>query len=555
MESQRNIILIGLVFVTFLLWQQWQITHRAPVDSSQPTEIVPEKDSFIPQSTTLATPESVLTQSAAEHEAGNIVVVSSDVLRLKINTLGGDIIEAQLLAYDESLDDPRQPFTLLDSRPQHLYVAQSGLIGANGPDANKDGRPVYTTLQTEYHLSDAQTSLAVPLTFRDANGLEVTKTFTLKRGQYDVDVCYDLRNQTSKPAYVQMYGQLKQQVESDASSALFVASAFRGGVYSNKDNHYKKVSFSDMGDSNLNKASQGGWIGMIQHYFASVWIPASDAGENQFYSRLVHQGESGIMGFKSPLVTIPTGEEAQINAMLWVGPKLQDQMAQVAPYLNLTVDYGWLWFIAQPLHWLLEVLHHFVFNWGIAIILLTFVVRMVMYPLTKAQYTSMAKMRLLQPKLMSLKDRYGDDRQRMSQAMMELYKKEKVNPLGGCFPILLQMPIFIALYWTLLESVELRHAPFMLWINDLSMKDPFFTLPVLTGVSMYFIQKMSPTTVTDPVQQKVMQMMPVIFTVFFLWCPAGLTLYWLVNNILTIVQQMVIFKQLEKKGLHTRQAS
>ncbi|MGO3228900.1 MAG: membrane protein insertase YidC, partial [Oceanisphaera sp.] len=299
----------------------------------------------------------------------------------------------------------------------------------------------------------------------------------------------------------------------------------------------------------LNQSTEAGWVAMLQHYFVSAWI-APKQEQNQLYSSALNNRGQAAIGFKAPLVTVAPGTEQTLSADLWLGPKLQKKMAAAADNLDLTVDYGWLWFIAQPLFKLLHFLQSFAVNWGLAIILTTFVVRGVMYPLTKAQYTSMAKMRMLQPKLKELKERHGSDRQKMSQGMMELYKKEKVNPLGGCLPILVQMPIFISLYWVLMESVELRHAPFILWINDLSVRDPFFVLPVLMGASMFLIQKMSPTTVTDPMQQKVMQFMPIIFTFFFLWFPAGLTLYWLVSNVVTITQQWYIFRQLEKKGLH-----
>ncbi len=304
-----------------------------------------------------------------------------------------------------------------------------------------------------------------------------------------------------------------------------------------------------MQDKNLNLSVKEGWVAMLQHYFASAWVPRTDETSN-LYTR-VSNGQ-GYIGVRMPMVTIPAGQDANIDATLWVGPKLQNQMAAVAPHLDLVVDYGWLWFIAKPLHMLLDFIHSVVGNWGVAIIVLTFVVRGVMYPLTKAQYTSMAKMRMLQPKLQEMRERIGDDRQRMSQEMMELYKKEKVNPLGGCLPLILQMPIFIALYWALMESVELRHAPFFGWIHDLSAQDPYYILPILMGVSMFFIQKMSPSTITDPMQQKIMNFMPIMFTFFFLFFPAGLVLYWLVSNIVTLIQQTLIYRSLEKKGLHTR---
>jgi YidC/Oxa1 family membrane protein insertase len=292
-----------------------------------------------------------------------------------------------------------------------------------------------------------------------------------------------------------------------------------------------------------------GWAAMIQHYFATAGIPREQPGTS-LYTRVI--GNVGDIGVRMPNTTIATGDSAVIKSTLLIGPKLQDQMDEKASHLDLVVDYGWLWFIAKPLHWLLSMIQSVVINWGLAIMALTFIVRGAMYPLTKAQYTSMAKMRMLQPKLTEMRERIGDDRQRMSQEMMELYKKEKVNPLGGCLPLILQMPIFIALYWSLMESVELRHSPFFGWIHDLSAQDPYYILPLLMGASMFLIQKMSPTTVTDPMQQKIMTFMPVMFTFFFLWFPSGLVLYWLVSNIVTLIQQTLIYRSLEKKGLHSK---
>ncbi len=304
-----------------------------------------------------------------------------------------------------------------------------------------------------------------------------------------------------------------------------------------------------MKEANLSVNTKAGWAAILQHYFVSAWIPNQDA-ENQLYTNTANG--MGFIGYRGPVTVIPNGATETIKSSLWTGPKLQDQMAGVANHLDLTIDYGWAWFIAKPLFWLLTFIQGIVSNWGLAIIGVTLVVKAILYPLTKAQYTSMAKMRMLQPKLQEMRERFGDDRQRMSQEMMELYKKEKVNPLGGCLPILLQMPIFIALYWTFMEAVELRHAPFFGWIQDLSAQDPYYILPILMGGSMFLLQKMSPTPVADPVQQKVMTFMPLIFMVFFLWFPAGLVLYWLVSNLITIVQQQWIYRVLEKKGLHSR---
>ncbi|NAW87012.1 membrane protein insertase YidC [Photobacterium halotolerans] len=539
MDSQRNILLIALLFVSFLLFQQWNTD----------TSTQPQNQTAAQSATTQGDVPSHSGESQAipgPSSSDKLIHIRTDVLDLTVDTLGGDIVEAKLLAYDNELDSS-DPFVLLKNEPAHQYIAQSGLIGANGIDSTA-GRAQLTATATDFVLADGQDELVVPLTY-SKDGIEYTKTFTLTRDSYAVDVSYTINNQSDAPATVQMYAQLKQTLLDDGGSLTMPT--YRGGAYSADDEKYKKYSFDDMVDKNLNLSMTQGWAAMMQHYFVSAWIPRTEDTSNLF-SR-TSQGQ-GYIGVRLPSATVAPGTEQTLTATLWSGPKLQDKLEATAPNLNLTADYGWLWFIASPLHKLLSIIHDFVANWGIAIIILTFIVRGVMFPLTKAQYTSMAKMRMLQPKLQAMRERFGDDRQRMSQEMMEMYKKEKVNPLGGCLPLILQMPIFIALYWALMESVELRHAPFFGWIHDLSAQDPYYVLPILMGVTMFLIQKMSPTTVTDPMQQKIMTFMPVLFTGFFLFFPAGLVLYWLVSNIVTLIQQYIIFKQLEKKGLHSKNA-
>ncbi|RAT67908.1 membrane protein insertase YidC, partial [Lonsdalea populi] len=448
-----------------------------------------------------------------------------------------------------------EPFLLLETTPAFVYQAQSGLTGKNGPDNPANGaRPLYQTAQDRYELTDGQSEIRIPLTYTDANGATFTKTFVLKRGDYALGVEYGVNNASAQPLELTLFGQLKQSIElpshRDTGSSNFALHTYRGAAFSSSDEKYKKYSFSDMKEP-LNIATQGGWVAMLQQYFATAWIPQANSS-NTFYSANLGNGQAAI-GFKAAPVVVQPGSQQQLRATLWVGPEIQDKMAAVAPHLDLTVDYGWLWFISQPLFKLLKFLHGFIGNWGFSIIAITFIVRAIMYPLTKAQYTSMAKMRMLQPKLQAMRERVGDDKQRMSQEMMALYKAEKVNPLGGCFPLLIQMPIFLALYYMLMGSVELRHAPFALWIHDLSAQDPYYVLPILMGLTMFFIQKMSPTTVTDPMQQKIMTYMPVIFTVFFLWFPSGLVLYYIVSNLVTIAQQQLIYRGLEKRGLHSRE--
>ncbi|CND17242.1 membrane protein insertase YidC [Yersinia pseudotuberculosis] len=543
MDSQRNLLLIALLFVSFMIWQAWQVDNN-PQPTAQTTQ----------QTTNTATGDKA-SQAVPGSGQGQLITVKTDVLSLTINTRGGDIEQANLLAYPDTLGSSNT-FELLETTPNFVYQAQSGLTGKNGPDNPANGdRPLFEVPQTSFVLADGQDELRIPLTFTGKDGSVFIKTFVLKRNDYAISVDYHVNNASAAPLELTLFGQLKQSInlpkKRDTGSNNFALQTYRGAAYSSDETKYKKYSFSDIEDKKLDITTKGGWVAMLQQYFATAWIPAANE-TNTFYSAELGNGLAAI-GFKGAPVVIQPGEQKQLSATLWVGPEIQNKMAEIAPHLDLTVDYGWLWFISQPLFKLLKFIHSFVGNWGFSIIVITFIVRGIMYPLTKAQYTSMAKMRLLQPKLAAMRERIGDDKQRMSQEMMALYKAEKVNPLGGCLPLIIQMPIFLALYYMLMSSVELRHAPFILWIHDLSAQDPYYILPILMGITMYFIQKMSPTTVTDPMQQKIMTFMPVIFTVFFLWFPAGLVLYYIVSNLVTILQQQLIYRGLEKRGLHSRE--
>ena len=540
MESQRNILLIGLLFVSFLLWQQWQ-ADKAPKPVATESSVVanattnhsadvPEEDTGVP---------------AAVAATQNLITVKTDQLDVQINPVGGDIVFAALVSHklEQGKD---QPFVLLEQTKDYTYIAQSGLIGRDGIDSSAKGRAAFAASKTEFTLADGQDTLEVPLTYVADNGVTYTKVFVFHRGKFNVDIDYKINNTSAAPLQVQMYGQIKQTIKPSESSMMMPT--YRGAAFSTQDVRYEKYKFEDMSKSNLNQPTLGGWAAMLQHYFVSAWIPPATDSNTIFSS--VSAGGLANIGFRGAVYDIAPGATQEISSQFYVGPKDQKALSALSDTLNLVVDYGFLWWLAVPIHWLLMFYQSFVGNWGVAIILITLTVRGLLFPLTKAQYTSMAKMRNLQPKLQELKERFGDDRQKMGQAMMELYKKEKVNPMGGCLPIILQMPIFIALYWVLLESFELRHAPFMLWIHDLSVQDPYYILPLLMGVSMFVMQKMQPIAPTmDPMQVKMMQWMPVIFTVFFLWFPSGLVLYWLVGNIVAIIQQKIIYAGLEKKGL------
>ncbi len=552
MESQRSFLIIGLALVSFLLWQSWQKDYGpqpvVPVEQQQTQETSQDVPSFnengsedVPSSDSVPAAQPI----AAAQSSNRIIEVKTDTLDLRIDLLGGDVVSADLLKFpvEQGSDIP---YSLLRSG-NGLYVAQSGLIGAQGPDASSSGRPVYNA-QSDYYEMTGDT-LVIPLTWKNNQGLSVTKTFTFTKGQYDVNVSYNVENGTGSAATVQPYAQLKQVMEFEDDSNMFMPT-YRGAAYSTEDDRYQKYSFDEIEDDNLRETTKAGWVGMLEHYFVSAWVPSQEQ-TNTLYSRNL-KNQYAVIGVLSPSESVAPGETKTLASTLYMGPKDQESLAKIARGLDLTVDYGILFWISQPLFALLTFLHSLVNNWGVAIILITIVVKGAMYWLTKKQYESMARMRNLAPKMQQLKDRFGDDRQKMSQAMMELYRKEKVNPMGGCLPLLLQMPIFLALYWVLMESVELRHADFVLWITDLSTKDPYFVLPILTGASMYLLQKLQPTTITDPMQQKIMQWMPVAMSVFFLWFPAGLVLYWLVSNVITLVQAKMIYASMEKRGISSK---
>lgn len=537
MDSQRNLLLIALLFVSFMLWRAWQA------------------DNALQQTAQISNIDVINTSSQVSppSQPDKLIVVNTDNLSLTINTRGGDIEQAKLLDYPESLDSSL-PFKILETSRSFTYQAQSGLTGKNGPDnpANSNARPIFQTEKDSYTLLNGENELRIPLRFIDKDGAIYTKTFVLKRNHYAVSVIYQIDNKSSIPIELTFFGQLKQTAElpkNRTNSNTFALNTFRGAAYSSSKEKYQKYAFDK--HENLNIETQGGWIAMVQQYFATVWIPSTHSS-NMFYAANHGNGLSTI-GFKSTPVVVHPGAQKEFNATLWLGPELQDQMSQVAPHLELTVDYGWLWFISQPLFKLLKFIQGFIGNWGCSIIIITFIVRGIMYPLSKAQYTSLAKMRMMQPKIQNMRERIGNNKQRMSQEMMALYKSEKVNPLGGCLPLIIQMPIFLALYYMLIGSIELRHATFAFWINDLSAKDPYYILPILMGITMFCIQKMSPNTTTDPVQQKILTFMPGIFTVFFLWFPSGLVLYYSISNLVTIVQQKLIYSSLEKAGLYSRE--
>ncbi|WP_417225802.1 membrane protein insertase YidC [Amphritea sp.] len=555
MDVQRIILIAALAIISYMLVLQWNQDYGVkPVPVAQAESVsayqskaetvasnegsdLPTTESAVSANTDL--PEAKALATTAQQQ---LVSIKTDVLELLIDTKGGDIIELALPKHKAALDND-QPFVLLEQNGNRTYVSQSGLIGKNGLDASPEGRPQYTTAENSYQLDGEE--LVVDLVHTGDDGVVVTKRFRFTAGSYKIEQDFLVTNGSSESWQAKLFGQIKRDGSKDPSQTTSMGmQAFLGAVFSTADEHYEKVTFDDMQEANIKKVSQDGWVAMSQHYFLSAWIP--DAGAEYSYSSRVSNGNY-IAGFVSPEFSVAPGESKTVKANFYAGPKDTDLLEQAAPNLELTVDYGILWFIATPLAWLLKAIHGFVGNWGVAIIFITIVVKALLFQVNAKAFKSMAKMRKFGPEMTRLKELHGDDRQKMSQAMMELYKKEKINPLGGCLPIVAQMPVFIALYWVLMESVELRHAPFALWINDLSVMDPYFMLPILMGATMFIQQLLNPTP-PDPMQAKIMKMLPIVFTFFFLWFPAGLVLYWLVNNILSITQQYIINKQIEGEG-------
>ena len=489
--------------------------------------------------------------------SNRFIYVTTDTIKVTIDKLGGDIIEVSMLKHLSTLDEDAQPLRLLEKNNIRTYIAQSGLIGKNGPDSN-GLKPFFSADQQEYTL-DAD-SLDVVLRYRDADGVEINKIYRFVNNDYLIDINYQIINHSDKPWQATFYSRINRDSSEDpgADNLSFGARSYLGAATSTDDDPYKKLDFEDIREKNFEQQHQGGWVAMIQHYFVSAWIP-EQSGNYKYFTR--HNNGINSIGFTGPSVNLQASEEALIGAKLYAGPKDQYRFQALAESLDLTVDFGFLWWIAQPLYALLLFFATgklnmfgdvydigFGFgNWGMAIIMLTVVIKALFFKLSATSYRSMANMRRVQPKMMQIKERYGNDKQAQSKAMMELYQKEKINPLGGCLPILIQMPVFIALYWALMESVELRHAPFILWIKDMSVMDPYFVLPIIMGATMWFQQRLNPTP-PDPIQAKVMQWMPILFTFFFLWFPAGLVIYWISNNLLSILQQWYITRQIEKEN-------
>ena len=566
MDLTKYGLYTALAIVTYLMLLQWQEDYPPSINdgSSSRVEIpqIPNAQNNtqvgndLPSDIPVGTPEVVATNDASDTptiavvsnpSAANttstedLISIRTDSFDIRIDPVGGDIVHLALPLYLKQIDVADDPFVLLDNQPGREYIAQSGLIGANGVD--NDGRAIYRATSTSYSMSESSDSLNVDLTTTTADGIEVIKRYGFNRNSYLIDISFIVNNRSSENWQANAFGQIKRDAFDDPSDAGGFGRTYLGFVTTMADDPYIEIEFDDIDDNGSDTIeTTGGWVGFSQHYFITAWIPDSESlnrittrknGNDQYY------GE-----FTSSAFQVAAGETGNHNIQYYAGPKDQYVLRDISPGLDKTIDYSFLWFIASPIYWLLSRINSVIGNYGISIVLLTVVVKSAFYKLSETQYRSMAGMRRLMPKMQQLKESYGDDKMKLQKATMDLYKKEKINPFGGCLPMLVQMPVFIALYWVLLESVELRHAPFMLWLNDLSVRDPFFILPLLMGGTMYLQTTLSPAP-ADPMQAKVMKMMPIMMTLLFLWFPAGLVLYWLTNGGLGILQQWYITRKID----------
>jgi len=547
METIRTMLFAALALVFFMMYQAWQedygtvapapvavTSNTAPTINSVPTTSADLPSVPVDASTSnLSVPQIAPT---ALPQARSIQI-TTDVYDILVDTRGGDIIRTKLTQYPDTSEPDSDSFLLMDNGVSHLFVAQSGLLAKDSPDHTS----VYSSASTQYNMQEGEESLTVTLFWQSQNGIRVNKVYTFYRGRYDFDLQYQVINNTAQTWTGSVYRQYKRGENNGVDESSFIYT-YTGGVVSNAENPYEKVDYGDMEDQNLKLDMTGGWVAMIQHYFLAAWIP--DQNElNHVYTKVTND-KSYVIGMVTPAQTVAAGETKTFTTKMFVGPKLQSQLETAAPNLGLVVDYSWLTILADPLFWLLNWFHSLFGNWGWAIIAVTAVIKLIFFKLSETSYRSMAKLRVVTPRLTALKERFGDDKQGFQKAMMKMYKEEKINPLGGCLPILIQIPVFIALYWVLLESVEMRQAPFILWLTDLSQADPYFVLPLLMGATMLLQQRLNPAPL-DPIQKKVMGMLPIVFTVFFAFFPSGLVLYWVVNNALSITQQWVITKRIE----------
>ncbi len=539
--NTRALWWIALAFTLMWIWMEW-VKFTAP----KPPEMQSAQQQSVPAAEAVQqaaqTPQAEAPAVQKAVASAQRVHVKTDVLDVELDTLGGDIRVARLLKFAASSEEKDKPFTLLSDTGPLFYIIQNGLTSPDQDAPAPTHKVRWHTPKTAYTLQGE--NLVVPFTW-EKDGIKVTKTYTFEPGSYVVKVNYTVENHSGKVWQGSLYSQIQRnRYVPNASKLIFT---YTGPVFYDPENKYQKVSFDDLLKQPINaKPAQGGWVAMIQHYFLSAIIPPQDQ-QNIYFGKPLAQDRFAV-GVVSPVAKVADGQQVAFQHTYFIGPEIEELLEPLAEGLELTKDYGVLTFIAEPLFWVLKAIYSVVGNWGWAIIILTVLIKLAFYKLSETSYRSMAKLRQFQPKLQQLKENYGDDKQLFQQKLMQLYREEKINPMGGCLPILVQMPVFIALYWVLLYSVELRQAPWILWIDDLSAPDPYFVLPLIMGASMWLQMKLNPTTMMDETQQKVMQLMPIIFTVFFLWFPSGLVLYWVVNNILSIAQQWYITRKIEQEG-------
>ena len=540
MDTRRLILFVIFSFSIMMLWDAWQ-RKDAPITSvtEQANQNLPATNQ-LPQNLDAPSAAKVIAQDGQfKLETGQRITVKTDLFTAEIDTIGGDL---RRLALNKHAADKveNEPYLLMsDAQNPMLYIAQTGLMGANLPNH----KSAFTTTATSYNLADGAQTQEVRLSW-SGNAITVDKIYVFKRGSYVIDVRYEIMNGSVSAITPSAYYQIVHDSESNQGSMMMPT--FTGGAFYTKADNFVKINFGDMADEALSKTSQDGWVGLVQHYFASAWIPATNV-TREFYTKKLSNSLFAI-GAVVPGTNISPGANSVMGAQLFAGPQTEKDLLTAAPGLEYAVDYGWLTIVAKPLFWVLSQINSYVHNWGVAIILLTVLIKAAFYPLSAKSYKSMAQMRELAPRLQSMKEKFGDDKQKMQQAMMEMYRTEKINPMSGCLPILVQIPVFIALYWMILGSVELRHAPFFGWIQDLSAIDPWYVLPVLMGATMIIQTYLNPPP-TDPIQAKVMKVMPIVFSIFFFFFPAGLVLYWLVNNVLSILQQWYVNKTIHAAAL------
>ena len=548
MDQQRPLLYFTLLFLGYLIWTTWLQDHApkpvAPVSNNSLTtqnSSVSTTQLDIPDGVPVA-PASAATAdvpptAAVTTAQGSEIRVKTDVLDVIISTMGGSVVQADLLTYPVSLEEKNHPVRVLDRNKS--YAAQSGLISTTAELA-PNHYAQFTAPQNTYELLDGSKEIIVPLTWTNGAGITVTKRFTFKEGSFLIDIDQEIDNQSAVVWKGSDYHQLTHG-SANSSNGLMGIQAYVGGAYYN--DKYDKISFSDMETEKLSNIVTGGWAAMLEHYFVSAWIPQKEQA-NTYYTNYIQNGSRYILGVKSPEKQIGAGTKDNFKTQFYVGPKNQASLEKISEGLDLTVDYGIFSFISKPLFWVMQSIHNVVGNWGWTIILVTLLIKIVFFYPSAISYRSMARMKKMAPKIKELNERFKGDPQGKQKATMDFYKKEKINPLGGCLPMLIQMPVFMGLYWVLLESVELRQAPWLAWYQDLSVLDPYYILPLIFGASMYVQQKLNPPQM-DPMQQKIFAFLPIVFTVMFLFFPAGLVLYWVVNNVLSILQQWYITRQIE----------